>query len=124
MPFYWPFARRRPSRRTPSEGVRVQPRTHVSHAPHQPAGIPERAVSSQRRFHKTDARCVPRFLMEAASGGKGVRPLDPGCRRTMGLSEQRCAGKDVQRPAAVGIDERIHRPISAANSAFDTGVTC
>ena len=41
---------------------------------HQPAGIPERAVSAQRRLHKGDVRCVPQFLMEEASGGKGWPP--------------------------------------------------
>ncbi len=30
--------------------------------PHQPAGSPERAVSSQRRFHKAVVRCLPRLL--------------------------------------------------------------
>ncbi len=28
---------------------------------------------------------LPRFLMEVPSGGKGLCPLDPGCRHTLGL---------------------------------------
>ncbi len=47
-----PLARRRPGRREISEGVSVQARTTCRMPPHQPAGIAERAVSSQRRFHK------------------------------------------------------------------------
>ncbi len=80
-----PFARRRPGRREMSEGARVQARTPCRMPPHQPAGIAGRAVSPQRRFHKGDVRCLPRFLMESASGGKGLGPLDPGCRGTLGL---------------------------------------
>ncbi len=30
--------------------------------------------SPQHRYHKADVRCLQRFLMEEASGGKGVRP--------------------------------------------------
>ena len=45
--------------------------------PHHPARIAERAVSPQRRYHKTDARCVPRFLIEAPPAARGC-PLDPG----------------------------------------------
>ncbi|AMV19482.1 hypothetical protein VT03_16430 [Planctomyces sp. SH-PL14] len=42
--------------------------------PHQPARIVKRAVSSQRRYHKGNARYVPRFRYESASGGKGAWP--------------------------------------------------
>ncbi len=48
-----------------------KPRTTCRIPPHQPARIPRRAVSPQRRSHKDDIRCVPQFPIEEASGGKG-----------------------------------------------------
>ncbi len=64
-----PPARRRPSRRTLSEGARVQARTTRRMPPHQPAGIPERAFRCEGVLNagttKANARCVLRFLMEA-----------------------------------------------------------
>ncbi len=48
--------------------------------PHQPAGIAKPAVyvrSPQRRYHKGDVRCVPRFLMEVPPAARGRDPLDP-----------------------------------------------
>ncbi|AMV20813.1 hypothetical protein VT03_23125 [Planctomyces sp. SH-PL14] len=63
-----PLARRRPSRRGMSEGDRIQARTRCRMPPHQPAGNPHRAWIPQRRHHKGDVRCVPRFLMEVPPG--------------------------------------------------------
>ncbi|AMV20041.1 hypothetical protein VT03_19255 [Planctomyces sp. SH-PL14] len=62
---FWPLARRRPDRRVMSEGGCVQARTPCRMPPHQPAGIPPRAVSSQRRSHKAIVRHLPRFLVES-----------------------------------------------------------
>ncbi len=55
-------------------------------APHQPAGIAERAVSPQRRYHKGDIRCEPRFLMARPPAARGRVPSTPGRRGTLGLS--------------------------------------
>ncbi len=68
-----PLARRRPGRRGISGGVSIQTRTTCRMPPHQPAGIPERAVSPQRRYHKGDVRCVPRFLTGVPPAARGPR---------------------------------------------------
>ena len=72
-----PFARRRPSRREISEGDRVQSRTPCWMPPHQPAASAERVWSPQRRSHKEDIRCLPRFLIEVPPAARGRGPLDP-----------------------------------------------
>ncbi len=61
-------------RREMSAGERIQTRTTCRMPPHQPAGTTERVVSPQRRFHKADARYVPRFLSRAL-WRQGVAPL-------------------------------------------------
>ncbi len=74
-----------------------------------PRGFQGERSSPQRRFHKGDVRCVPRFLDGSASGGKGLCcfwPLDPGCRRTFGLSEQSRAGKNGLRDTATRLTPR------------------
>ncbi len=77
---------------------------NVPYAPHQAAGISERAVSPQRRFPKTDVRCIPRFLMEAPPAARVCvvfLALDPGCRGTLGLSYESPSGKDAVPAAAI-----------------------
>ncbi len=89
----------RPSRREMSEGEHVQARTTCRMPLTNPRGLQSERFglrSSQRRFHKGDIRCVPRFLVEGPPAA-GVRPLDPSGRGTLGLSEQCCAGKDGVR---------------------------
>ncbi len=49
-----------------------------------------------------NVRCLPRFLMEVLSGeARGVAPLTPGCRSTLGLSYGSRAGKNVVRDNGV-----------------------
>jgi len=43
-------------------------------------------MSSQRRSHKGNIRCLQRFLMEVPPAARGRNPLTPACRRTLGLS--------------------------------------
>ncbi len=81
-------------------------------------GLQSGAVSPQRRSHKGDVRCVPRFLMEAPPAARG-RPLDPGCRRTLGLSYHVVPARTVFEPAyliSTTIAVALSRPDSATAS--------
>ena len=91
-----PFARRRLSRREMSEGGRVQARTPCRMPSHQPAGIVRRTVNRQRRLHKRDVRCLPRFLTGVPPAARGY-PLDPSGRGTLGLRWHSRVGKDTVR---------------------------
>ncbi len=116
MLFFRPLARRRPGRREMSEGVSVQPRPTCRMPPHQPAGIAKPAVLCEGVLntgptkgtsvvsHGSSRRCLP-----AARG----RPLDPGCRGTLGLSYRVVPARSRFEPAGQVIPSLVDQPPSS-----------
>ncbi len=75
----------------------------VPDAPHQPVRIAEPAASreeSSTLASQGGRPLLPRFLIEALSGGKGS-PLDPSGRGTLGLSWQEPCRQGRHWPATL-----------------------
>ncbi len=92
-----PRAPEAPSRRTPAEGV-WSSAENVSHAPSPTRGDPKASgefSTPAPQSGRPSLTTVPHRVPPAAA--RGVAPLTPDCRGTLGLSEHSCAGEDAVR---------------------------